>query len=109
MSIHAPIQQQIEHKIQEALSPLYLKVENESYMHAVPENAETHFKVVVVADSFEGKRAVQRHQLVYGLLRAELEGEVHALAIHTYTPDEWGGINGAPDSPGCMGGSKVDH
>lgn len=86
------------------LAPSHLEVINESHMHNVPANAETHFKVIAVADCFEGLRLVARHQRVYGALSAELAGEVHALALHLYTPTEWQSKNGAPASPNCMGG-----
>lgn len=104
--IFMKIQAQIEQKLQAELSPSYLQVVNESHMHSVPENSETHFKVVVASEIFAGKRLVQRHQKVYGILADELAGEVHALALHTYTPEEWQETQAAPESPNCMGGSK---
>lgn len=100
------VQTQITAKLAEALVPNHLTVENESYKHSVPPNSETHFKVVVSSDQFEGKRSVQCHQLVYGLLQDEMANGVHALALHTYTPEEWSEVVNAPDSPNCMGGSK---
>jgi BolA protein len=72
-------------------------------MHSVPENSETHFKVVLVSDAFEAKRAVARHQKVYKLLDEELKQGVHALSLHLYTLQEWQGES--PDSPNCMGGN----
>lgn len=103
------IQRAIESKLNDALAPLHLHVENESHMHSVPENSETHFKVTAVSEAFVGKRKVARHQQVYGLLKAELEGEVHALALHLFTAEEWQEKNGqVPDSPNCLGGSKAD-
>ena len=49
-----------------------------------------HWDVVVVSDAFRGKRPVQRHQLVYGVFREELaSGVMHALALKTWTPDQW--------------------
>ena len=101
------IQSTITEKLTNALSPVHLEVVNESHMHLVPANSETHFKLVVVADAFNNKRAVARHQLIYQLLNEELAGEVHALAIHTYTQTEWQ-TQSAPDSPQCRGGSKAD-
>ncbi len=87
--------------------PVYLEVVNESHMHSVPANSETHFKVVVVSTQFVGKRSVARHQMIYACLSEELEGPVHALALHTYTEQEWAEHNaGAPGSPQCLGGSK---
>lgn len=86
-----------------ALQPTHLEVINESHMHSVPENSETHFKVVLVSEVFEGLRAVKRHQKIYGVLADELAGPVHALALHLYTPQEWPGES--PDSPNCMGGN----
>lgn len=94
-------------KLNQYFSPIQLEVVNESHMHSVPANSETHFKLVVVAEAFEGLRSVARHQLVYKLLAEELAGPVHALAIHTYSGSEWQQqANGAPDSPNCMGGGS---
>jgi len=103
------VQQQIESELAGLFSPVLLQVENESSQHSVPPNSETHFKVVIVSEGFVGKRKVARHQQVYGALSAQLEGPVHALALHTYTPEEWQAKNGAPQSPNCMGGSKGDN
>lgn len=98
------VQAVIEQKLTDGLSPVFLQVDNESHMHNVPDNAETHFKVVIAADAFVGLRAVQRHQQVYRLLAEELQGGVHALAIHAYTPQDWQEQGQAPTSPDCLGG-----
>jgi acid stress-induced BolA-like protein IbaG/YrbA len=49
---------------------------------------DTHFEAVVVADQFEGLRALKRHQLVYAAVGAAVGREVHALSISAYTPAE---------------------
>ncbi|MEL0028236.1 MAG: BolA/IbaG family iron-sulfur metabolism protein, partial [Perlucidibaca sp.] len=46
------------------------------------------------------------HQRVYALVQPEMQRGLHALALHTYTPDEWAATGAAPDSPACRGGSK---
>ena len=103
------VQTEIEHRLNAELGPEHLQVVNESYMHSVPANSETHFKVVLVSAAFAGKRKVARHQQVYALLSEQLEGPVHALALHTYTPQEWAQRQqAAPDSPDCLGGSKAE-
>ncbi len=48
-----------------------------------------HFEALIVSDSFAGLRAVQRHQLVYGVLGERMRAEIHALSMRTLTPDEW--------------------
>ena len=48
-----------------------------------------HFEAIVVSQQFEGRSMVQQHQLVYATLGDRMGGEIHALALHTYTPDEW--------------------
>jgi BolA protein len=102
------IQQTIEGKLREAFAPLHLEVENESHMHNVPEGSESHFRVVIVSDRFDGKPLVQRHRAVNGSLADELQGGVHALALHTMTPEEWFAKGGkAPESPPCLGGGKA--
>lgn len=79
----------IETKLVAQLDPEYLQVDNESASHNVPPGSETHFKVVVVAADFEGKKPVARHQQVYRLLGHELKNGVHALALHLFSPTEW--------------------
>ena len=102
------VQQEIEALLQR-FNPDFLEVLNESHQHSVPPNSETHFKVVLVSPSFDGKRKVARHQQVYAALAAQLEGPVHALALHTYTPDEWRERQqAAPQSPDCLGGRKAE-
>ncbi|MGQ9427552.1 BolA family protein [Gilvimarinus sp. F26214L] len=103
------IQERIQATLASELQPSHLKVENESHMHNVPANSETHFKVVVVSPEFAGKRLVQRHQRVYQLLQEELAGPVHALALHTYAPDEWQDGAQVTPSPDCMGGKAREE
>jgi len=103
------VQQEIEKLLGENFAPAHLQVENESHQHSVPVNSETHFKVELVSRQFDGMRKVARHQAVYRVLSEQLEGPVHALALHTYSPDEWQANNAiSPDSPQCLGGSKAD-
>ena len=101
-------QQIITDRLSEALSPMHLEVVDESHMHSVPEGAQSHFKVTVVSEAFEGKMLVARHRQVNGLLGDLFQGGLHALALHTMTPQEWFDKGGrSPDSPECMGGSKA--
>lgn len=104
------VEETIRQRLEDALKPQYLEVVNESHQHSVPANSETHFKVVLVSDAFDGCRKVARHQQVYALLAEELAGPVHALALHTYSPLEWQERNAlAPDSPDCLGGTKREQ
>ena len=99
------VESDITSALEAAFHPSLLRVENESHRHNVPRDSETHFKVTLVTASFEGERSVRRHQSVYGVLAEWLEGPVHALALHTYTPEEWENTGVAPDSPDCRGGT----
>ncbi|MBK6510842.1 MAG: BolA/IbaG family iron-sulfur metabolism protein [Haliea sp.] len=104
------VQQDIEQQLQDRFSPVVLEVANESHMHSVPANSETHFRVVLVSANFDGRTRVARHQQVYVALADQLQGPVHALALHTYSPDEWQRREQpAPASPQCRGGSKAQQ
>lgn len=48
-----------------------------------------HFEAVIVCAAFAGKRAVQRHQLVYQVLGDRMREEIHALSMKTLTPEEF--------------------
>jgi len=101
------VQQTIDTKLRAGLAPSHLQVINESHMHNVPVGSESHFKVVAVAEAFAGQRLIQRHRRINALLADELAGGVHALSLHTLTPDEWAARSGAvAASPECRGGQR---
>lgn len=99
------LEQQLIERLQ-ILTPSHLAVINESAGHGgyFP-GKESHFKVSIVSDAFEGLRLVQRHQKIYAAAGDLLSsGKIHALAIHVYLPSEWTGT--APESPECAHAPK---
>ncbi len=101
------LEQQLIERLQD-LQPSHLQVVNESSGHGgyFP-GKESHFKVVIVSEAFEGLRLVQRHQKVYAAAGDLLApNRIHALAIHAYLPQEWQGQ--APDSPECAHAPKSE-
>lgn len=53
-----------------------------------------HFEAKVIAPQFTGLPMVRCHQLVYAPLKDVLAtGELHALALKTYTPEQWAKVN----------------
>ncbi len=48
-----------------------------------------HFDATVVSADFEGMSMVQQHQMIYAALGDLLQKEIHALALHTFTPEQW--------------------
>ena len=105
-----PIGAAIERKLGDRFAPAHLEVINQSHMHSVPKNSETHFKVVVVSDQFSGQGLVHRHRAINQTLADELAAGVHALSIEALTPAQWEARGGAiRPSPPCLGGSKADR
>ena len=84
----------ITEKLTKAFAPASLNVLDESHQHVghagYREGGETHFRVYIVAEAFRGKSRLERHRMVNETLVAELEGGVHALAIHAASPGEGG-------------------
>lgn len=104
-----PVENHILTKLRAEFQPAHLEVINESHMHSVPPGSESHFKVIMAAAAFAGKRQVQRHQAIYACLADELQNGVHALALHTFSLEEWQANTAVPASPQCLGGSKHDQ
>lgn len=99
----------IEQKLSSALAHSHLDIKNESHMHNVPPDSESHFRVVVVSEEFEALKLLARHRKINAILKEELAGSIHALALHTYTPDEWQKRGeSANSSPECRGGSAME-
>jgi acid stress-induced BolA-like protein IbaG/YrbA len=57
--------------------------------HLAVEGDGQHFFATIVSEAFDGKRPIQRHQLVYAALGDRMKAEIHALSMKTLTPDEW--------------------
>ena len=75
----------------EAFDPETLGVEDESYMHeghAGAKDGRGHFRVLIIAEIFEGKTAIERHRMIYRVLDDMMRLDIHALAIDAWTPDE---------------------
>lgn len=50
----------------------------------------SHFEAVVVSSDFDGKTLMQKQRLVMATVRSQIEsGELHALSIKTFTPEQW--------------------
>lgn len=102
------MRQLIEDKLQEEFQPTHLEVHDESYRHNVPAGAESHFKVIIVSELFTDQRFLVRHRAIYSVLTEQLASSVHALALHTYTPKEWVGLQDRViSSPDCRGAGMI--
>lgn len=48
-----------------------------------------HFEALIVSPAFAGLARVRRHQMVYAALGDRMREEIHALSMHTLSPEEW--------------------
>ena len=82
---------QLEQVLRERLDAPIVRVEDESYLHAghAGARAGSHFRVALASPRFVGLSKVKQHRLVYDALAVELQTSIHALALNTYTPEEW--------------------
>jgi stress-induced morphogen len=53
------------------------------------EDEYDHFRAVVVASAFEDASLVGRHELVYDALGEQMNDDIHAIDLTTFTPDEY--------------------
>jgi stress-induced morphogen len=104
-----PMQRTIESKLTTAFAPPVLLIQNESHMHSVPPGSESHFRVTVVSEKFEGMPILARHRAVNTALALELKSGIHALSITARTPQQWAIDSAVGKSPPCLGGSKHEQ
>mmetsp|Transcript_1164 Transcript_1164/g.2861 ORF Transcript_1164/g.2861 Transcript_1164/m.2861 type:complete len:130 (+) Transcript_1164:57-446(+) len=89
-----PVYTSIVKAVTDNLAPTEVELIDDSASHAGhagmkgKEARESHFKLKVVSDKFDGLRLVQRHQLVYALLADQFAAGLHALNIVAKTPAE---------------------
>lgn len=81
----------IKRMLTEAFNPKLLEIIDHSAAHAGHAGAKSgggHYHVTIVAEAFEGRSLVQRHQLIYKALGDMMKQEIHALGINALSPSE---------------------
>ena len=85
--------QSIQAKIEKALNPVSVEIINESHLHAGHQESfdgsgETHLRIKVVSEKFEGMSRVNRHREINALVLEEIAEGLHAIAIDAKAPSE---------------------
>ena len=82
--------EQIKQLLNDAFKPALLEIIDNSAAHAGHAGAKSggHYHVTIVAEAFEGKSLVQRHQLIYKALGDMMKQQIHALGINALSPSE---------------------
>jgi Stress-induced morphogen (activity unknown) len=81
----------IRKQLNEVFKPTLLEIIDNSAAHAGHAGARSgggHYHVTIVAEIFEGRSLVQRHQLVYNALGDMMKQQIHALGINALSPSE---------------------
>ncbi len=86
MSDKGPLVSQLEEKMRKAFNPLSLEIINESHLHAGHQpgfdgGGESHIRVRMVADHFNGMSRVNIHRAINQICAEEIAAGLHALAI----------------------------
>ncbi|KAF3983798.1 MAG: BolA family transcriptional regulator [Methylococcales symbiont of Hymedesmia sp. n. MRB-2018] len=80
----------IKQQLTTALKPDSIELIDDSAAHAGHAGAKGggHYNVTIVAQIFDGKSLLQRHQLIYQALSELMKKDIHALGINALTPSE---------------------
>jgi len=84
--------ERIEAKLRDALGASFVEVEDESHLHAGHAGAREgkgHFRATIVSPRFAGLSRVAAQRLVFQVLADEMRSDIHALAMRTFTPEQW--------------------
>ena len=82
---------EIRQRLNNALLPESLEVEDESHLHighAGARDGRGHFRVMIVSAVFDGTTMLARHRAVYAALGELMQTDIHALAIDAVASDE---------------------
>lgn len=94
-----PVAALIREKLTAAFAPTRIELEDDSWKHAghhheggmdAKDGGESHFQLTIVSDVFEGQGRIARQRAINAVLKDELAGSVHALAVRAMTAAEAG-------------------
>lgn len=74
--------EQVESLLTQAFPGETVQVEN-------PQGDGEHYQVLIVSGQFQNKSMVEQHQMVYAALGGAMHSKIHAMALRTYTPEQW--------------------
>ena len=74
------------------MKPISVDIFDDSASHAghagVQETGGGHYELSIVSEAFSGKTTLQRHRMIYECLADRMPGEIHALSISAFAPEE---------------------
>lgn len=82
----------IHNAIEQRLDATHVEVIDHSADHAGHAGAVAgggHFEVIIVSGKFEGVSRLASQRLVYEALGDLMTTEIHAVTMHTFTPEKW--------------------
>jgi len=95
------IRSEIHKSCSESLNLKLITIDNESHLHSSSQNAESHFKLILVSNDFLNMSLIKRHKHIYKILN-EIMPKIHALAIHAFTEEEFKNNTVNTNSPDCV-------
>ncbi|MBK9584675.1 MAG: BolA family transcriptional regulator [Alphaproteobacteria bacterium] len=85
------MEQRMAELLRSALEPEELEIINESHLHRGHSGddgtGESHYKLIIVSNRFQGLSRLQRHRWVTQILGSDVE-KIHALSLKLLTPAE---------------------
>ncbi|KLT23103.1 bolA protein, putative [Wolbachia endosymbiont of Armadillidium vulgare str. wVulC] len=83
----------IEEKLRGSIGVIGINIIDESTKHtghyfASSSTVPSHIKLILISNDFSGMSSLNRHKLIYELLKSEIE-RVHAISLHLYTQSEY--------------------
>ena len=92
MPATGPVATQMIERLQRALSPIRLDLDDQSASHVGHAGhdgrGESHFALTIESAAFEGQTRVQRQRMIYAALGDLMIERVHALSVKAVAPGE---------------------
>ena len=82
------LQSIVEKQLNEAFSPSYLLVKDQSHLHTGHGAPGSHVHVTIHSEAFVGVPLLKRHQMVYETLGPLVGNEIHAIVIRALEPEK---------------------
>lgn len=98
------ILEQMLQKLKTEFSPTVIELVNESHLHHRPSGAETHFRLLIVSEKFQGMSRIDRQRQINQLFEYARDKGLHALTQRALTPQEWESQKDGAEftSPSCQ-------
>ncbi|WP_422667366.1 BolA family protein [Buchnera aphidicola] len=83
------ILKKIENSLKSNINVDFIDIFDNSASHNYSKNNLTHLTIIIISDAFININLIDRHRIIFNILKKEIKYKIYSITLYTYTIIEW--------------------